>query len=76
MKTYYKSVAGDVYMMLDSSNYQVIEVYYTADLSSGNNVIRESYYNKKVSDSQDSTKWNSSDEASFLSTKNSVTGSL
>jgi hypothetical protein len=76
MKTYYKSIAGDVYMMLDSSNYQVVEVYYTTNLSSGNKVIKESYYNKKVTDSQDSTKWSVSDEESFLAIKNSVIASL
>jgi hypothetical protein len=76
MKTYYKSVAGDVYMMLDSSNYQVISVYYTSDLSSSDNSIKESYYNKKVTDSQDSTKWSASDEESFLAIKNSVIAAL
>jgi len=76
MKTYYKNIAGDVYMMLDSSNYQVVEVYYTTNISSGNNVIKESYYNKKVTDSQDSMKWSASDEESFLAIKNSVIASL
>jgi len=63
-------------MMLDSSNYQVVEVYYTTNISSGNNVIKESYYNKKITESQDSTKWSSSDEESFLAIKNLVITNL
>ena len=76
MKTYYKNIAGEVHMMLDSSNYQVDELYSISDLKSANIVIKESYYNKKLTESTDTTKWRTSDETSFNNIKSEIISSF
>jgi len=76
MKTYFKSIVGDVYMMLDDDKKQVVLCSSFSNVKNIDILISESNYNRYVTESQNSTKWYTSDEASYLVVQNDVINSL
>ena len=76
MKTYFKSIVGDVYMMLDDDKKQVVLCSSFSNVKNIDILTSESNYNRYVTESQDSTKWYASDEASYLVVQNDVINSL
>lgn len=73
---YFKSSIGSVYMMLDSDTMQVIEICNISNENSINNVIKESFYNRQLTSSQDNTKWQVSTEEAFNTVKTNVIANL
>ena len=76
MKMYFKSYIGNVQMMLDSDTMQVLEICNNSNENSVNNIMKESFYNMQLTNSQDSSKWQVSTEESFNEAKANVIASL
>jgi len=76
MKTYFKSIVGDVYMMLDNDRKQVVLCSSFSNVKNIDILISESNYNQFLEESTISTKWLNSDETSYLVVQNDVINSL
>jgi hypothetical protein len=76
MKMYFKSIIGNVYMLLDDDKKQVVLCSSFSNVKNIDILTSESNYNRYVTESQDSTKWSSSDEASYLVVQNEIINSL
>ena len=63
-------------MMLDSDTMQVLEISNNSNENSVNNIMKESFYNMQLTNSQDSSKWQVSTEESFNEAKANVIASL
>jgi glycosylphosphatidylinositol transamidase (GPIT) subunit GPI8 len=76
MKTYFKSIVGDVYMMLDNDRKQVVLCSSFSNVKNIDILTSESNYNQFLEESTISTKWLNSDETSYLVIQNDVINSL
>jgi hypothetical protein len=76
MKTYFKSIVGDVYMMLDNDRKQVVLCSSFSNVKNIDILISELNHNRFSEESTDSTKWLNSDETSYLVIQNDVINSL
>ena len=55
MKTYFKSIVGDVYMMLDDDKKQVVLCSSFSNVKNIDILTSESNYNRYITESQNST---------------------
>lgn len=65
MKTYFKSIIGDLYLMIDDVKLQVVTTH-SDNFVKGLDIIKtSSAYTRYTNESTDTSKWTPSDETSF-----------
>jgi hypothetical protein len=65
MKTYFKSVVGDLYLMIDNEQLKVV-ITHSHDSVKGLDIMKTtSSYNRYLTESTDESKWISSNETQF-----------
>ena len=76
MKTYFKSIAGESYLMIDNDQKKIIETSSHSSVKGINIITKESVYDRYVTDSVDTAKWSVSDETLFNAVITEVTSSI